>query len=127
MELLNIILGSLATIFAGLNIYQLVSFRAFKLKYQSEAEKDAAVSAQEKQSALETRLDSIEKLYEAQGKLVDELRVEIINLKKEKFASEKRIVVLEEENKTLREKQNRIEQELAGYRNSVERKKNGKA
>lgn len=110
------ILSILTLLLGGLNIFQLVTFRSIKKKYQMEAEKDVAVSSLEKQTALESRLDAVEKLYAEQGKLVDELRKEILELKKEKFASDKRIVKLESENKSLKDTVSLLEEEVKAYR-----------
>lgn len=116
MGLLEIILGIVATALAGLNIYQLIAFKALKEKYTKEAEKDAAEAEEAKQSALERRLEAMEELYKKQGEEMDRLRNDIIALKKEKFASDKRIVQLESENKTLKETVGRLDEELKAYK-----------
>lgn len=121
MEWLNIILGALATLFAGMNIYQLFAFRQYKAKYKAIAEKEKAEADESKQSALERRLDAVEKLYAAQGELIDTLRKEVIQLSKEKFESEKRIVQLEGENKTLQEKVNWLDKDVQAYKTLYEK------
>ena len=116
MEWLNIVLGALVAVFAGLNIFQLINFRAFKKKYQMEAEKEEAEAAESKQSALERRLAALEELYAEQGKQLDRLRVEYLKLSEEKFLNEKRIVQLEGENKAQKEKLDRLEKEVNAYK-----------
>lgn len=116
MGALELILGGLATLLAGLNVYQLILFRSYKAKYKAEAEKDEAEAAESKQSALERRLSALEQLYAEQGKTVDNLRIEYLKLSEEKFQSEKRIVQLEGENKALKEKVDRLEKEVKSYK-----------
>lgn len=116
MGWVEILLTSLVALFAGLNIFQLISFRKYKNKYEAEAEMEEAIADAEKQSALEKRLTAIEQLYDEQGKVIDELRQDILKLTKEKFESNKRIVQLEQENETLRSKVEKLEQELKMYK-----------
>lgn len=116
MEWLNALIGLLAAALAGLNIFQLVSFRQYKKKYAAEAAKEEAEAVESKQSALERRLNALEHLYAEQGKMVDELRTQILQISQAKFESDKRIVQLEGENKTLNEKFVSISKELEAYK-----------
>lgn len=116
MDWSTTLLGILAATFAGLNIFQLLSLRAYKKKYQMEAEKDQAVAGEEKQSALERRLAAMENLINEQGKVTDDLRKEVLRLTSEKFANERRIVQVEAENKSLKEKVEQLEKEVQGYK-----------
>ena len=122
MEWYNVLLGALASVFAGLNIFQLVSFRAYKKMHQAQAEQGKAEAEESKQSAMERRLSAVEKMYEEQGKVIDSLRSQVLQLSTEKFESQKRIVLLEGENKTLTEKVNRLEKELQAYKVIAENK-----
>lgn len=106
--------------FAGLNIYQMVNFRAYKKKYQAQAEMDEAMAYAEKQSALEQRLASMERLYVQQGETIDNLRKEQIKLSEEKYEREKRIVKLEGENKVLVEKVQHLSTQLEAYKTIAE-------
>jgi septal ring factor EnvC (AmiA/AmiB activator) len=121
MEWVNITLGILAALFAGLNIFQVFTFRAYKKKYQALAEKDQAEAEEQKQSAIERRLDAMEKLYAEQGEEIDKLRKEVIILSKEKFENEKRIIQLEGENKNLKEKVDWLGKDLEAYKTLYER------
>jgi len=123
MEWLNITLGALATLLAGINIFQLVSFRAYKKKFQSEAEKDEAEASESKQSALERRLAAMEALYDEQGKVIDSLRKDILRLTSEKYANERRMVQLESENKRLTEELEQVKAEVQAYKTIVENKR----
>lgn len=116
MTIVEVILSALVATFAGLNIYQLVSFRSYKNKYKAEAEKDEAEAAESKQSALERRITAMENLLNEQGAVMDGLRKDILRLTSEKFANERRIVQLEAENKTLKEKVDQLEKEVQAYR-----------
>jgi len=122
MGLLDIILSALVALFAGLNIFQIFSFRAYKKKFQAQAEMEEAVAYAEKQSALEQRLAAIERLYNEQGATIDALREQILKLSEEKFNNASRIVQLEGENKLLREKQDRLEKEVEAYKTLVNSK-----
>ena len=121
MEWVNIIVGALAALFAGLNIFQFVAFKSYKKKYAAEAEKDQAEAEELKQSAIERRLEAMERLYATQGEEIDKLRMAVINLSKEKFENEKRIIQLEGENKSLKEKVDWLEKDIQAYKTLYER------
>jgi len=120
-QLLTTLLGIAAALFAGLNIFQLFSFRAYKNKFKAEAEKDKAEAEEQKQSAIERRLEAMEKLYDEQGEEIDKLRKAVIDLSKEKFENEKRIIQLEGENRSLKEKVEWLEKDVQAYKTLFER------
>jgi len=117
----NILWGSLAALLGGLNIFQVFAFRAYKKKFVAIAEKDKAEAEEQKQSAIERRLAAMEKLYAEQGEEIDKLREQVIALSKEKFENEKRIIQLEGENKSLKEKVDWLEKDLNAYKTIYER------
>ena len=119
MSTVNVILTAFLAIFAGLNVFQLLSFRSYKKKYKSIAEKDTAEAEESKQAALERRLSSMEKLYEEQGTVIDGLRKDILKLSSEKYANDRRIIQLEAENKTLKEKVEQLENDVNAYKTIV--------
>ena len=130
MEPLNLILGAFLALFAGLNIFPFINFRAFKKKYQKLAEKDMAEAEESKQSALERRLQAMENLFNEQGEEIDGLRKEILTLKSEKHASDRRLVDLEAENKSLKDevqlyktKVDGLEKEVQAYRAIIKKEK----
>lgn len=116
MEVIEIILGASVALFAGLNIFQLFSFKAYKNKYHAKAEQEEAEANASKQSAYEARLKSIEDLYTAQGMMLDTLRKEMLKLSNDKFESDKRMVQLEVENRELKNKVDKLEKEVAAYK-----------
>lgn len=116
MNWVEIVLGALVALFAGLNIFQLFSFKAYKHKYSAEAEKDEAEADAEKQSALERRLEAMEQLYDKQGEVIDGLRKDILKLTQEKYDNERRMVQLESENKTLKEEVEQLKKEVGAYK-----------
>ena len=122
MGVLEIILGALVALLGGLNIFQLINGRAVKKQYKAEAEKAEAEAKAEKQSALEKRLESMEHLYEEQGKTVDELRKDVLRLSDEKFANEQRIQKLENENKELRTTVEHLKNEVEAYKTIINKK-----
>ena len=117
----NILFGILAGLFGTLNIFQVFTFRAYKKKYVAVAEKERAEAEEQKQSAIERRLEAMEKLYAEQGDMIDKLREQVINLSKEKFENEKRIIQLEGENRSLKEKVDWLEKDLNAYKTLYER------
>ena len=123
MSTVNVILTAFLAIFAGLNVFQLLSFRSYKKKYKSIAEKDTAEAEESKQAALERRLSSMEKLYEEQGTVIDGLRKDILKLSSEKYANDRRIIQLEAENKTLKEKVEQLENDVNAYKTIVKGEK----
>lgn len=123
MGTLDIILGGLLAVFAGINIFQYLNFRAYKKKYQKLAEKETAEAEESKQSALERRLEAMEHLYNKQGETIDELHKEVLTLKTERHAADRRMVELEAENKSLKDevqtyklKVDSLEKEVQAYR-----------
>ena len=121
------LLGILAALFGGLNVFQFIFFRATKKKYEAEGDMAHAEAGAAQQSALERRLAAVEKLYEEQGKVVDSMRVDYLKISQEKFQTDKKMVQLELENRALREKVDRMEKELNAYKIVVENRENGKA
>jgi len=121
MEWLNIVLGAFVALFAGLNIFQVFAFRAYKKKYLAVAEAEKAEAEEQKQSAIERRLEAMEKLYSEQGEEIDKLRKAVIDLSKEKFENEKRIIQLEGENKSLNEKVAWLQKDVDAYKQILER------
>lgn len=80
--------------------------------------------------SLMNRVNSIEKMYNEQGEIINrqnviiaELRSEIIKMSEEKFSSEKRMLQLEAENKEFRSKVDQLEKEVSAYRTITGRKK----
>ena len=119
MDWLNTLLGGLAALFAGLNIFQLVSFKANKEKYIAEAEKAEAEATADKQFALERRLESIEKLYTEQGKVIDDLRARVLTLGQEKMERDEKIIQQEQTIKSLTKRVDDLTKEVESYRNSM--------
>ena len=117
----NILLGFLAGLFGTLNIFQVFTFRAYKKKFVAVAEKEKAEAEEQKQSAIERRLAAMENLYAEQGEEIDKLRKAVIDLSKEKFENEKRIIQLEGENRSLKEKVDWLEKDLNAYKTLYER------
>ncbi len=121
MDWSTTILGILAALFGGLNVFQLIFFRATKKKYEAEGEVAHAEAGEAKQSAFENRIAAMENLINEQGQVMDSLRKDILKLSSEKFANERRIIQLEAENKNLREKVDQLEKEVQAYKSTIEK------
>lgn len=112
LDSLLTIIGSLGAGVGGSVLY----FRP-KLK---QAKADAAMKETEAQNfayeSLLNRIDLMEKhyaaQYEAQAKTIEGLRKELIDMGKEKFETEQRMLKVEQENKALREKVEQLEREI---------------
>lgn len=116
MDWTTIITSALAALFAGLNIFQVFSFRAYKKMHKAEAEKGEAEANLAKQNALKERLDAVEQLYSEQGRALDELRRQVLELKDEKFKSDQKVMKLESENSTLRFRVDELAAEVEAYK-----------
>lgn len=116
MEWVNNLLGGLAALLAGLNIFQLFAFKSFKEKYVAEAEKAEAEATADKQFALERRLESIEKLYTEQGKVIDDLRSRVLTLGQEKMERDEKIIQQEQTIKVLTQRVDELSKEVEAYR-----------
>lgn len=115
-EWVNVLLGGLVALFAGLNIFQLFAFKSFKEKYVAEAEKAEAEATADKQFALERRLESIEKLYTEQGKVIDDLRSRVLTLGREKMERDEKIIQQEQTIKSLTTQVNDLTKEVEALR-----------
>lgn len=120
---MEIILGIAAALFAGLNIFQFIFFRSTKKEYEAkaqqakvEAEKAETEAKDARHDYLVKRIESMEKMYNQQGEILDGLREKVLQLGEEKLASEQRIKQLEAENKTLTAKVERLEAEVEAYK-----------
>lgn len=116
MEWLRLIL---TTIGAGLLTFagSLLYFRPKLKQAKAEALKQEAEAQNFVYDSLVSRLNQMEKMYNeqyaAQNAVIRDLRAEVLKLSEEKFANEKRIIQLEDENKVLKEK---VEQLESAYR-----------
>ena len=114
--MLEWILGTVATILAGLDIFQFFFFRSTKRRYEAEAEKAKIESEQTRSDYLEKRIESMEKMYSQQGDLLDRLREQVLQLSEENLENKQTIQRLESEKKTLSEKVEKLETEVQAYR-----------
>jgi len=79
--------------------------------------KSMRVDSDKKQTEyLEGRIASLNKMYEEQGKALDDVRSRVLELSKAVLDKDERITQLEAENKKLTAKVGKLEKELAQYR-----------
>ena len=79
--------------------------------------KKAKVDADQAQTHyLEERIASLTKMYDEQGKALDDVRSRVLELSKASLDKDERIAQLEAENKKLTAKVGKLEKELATYR-----------
>jgi len=100
---------------------------------KAEASKAETEAKKERHDYLMERVNSMEELYKKQGDALDEVRQEVINLKKEAMVREQVVnelttevaslktenQALKEENKTLSEKVEKMEAEVRSYRSTT--------
>jgi len=119
MEWLEIVLTNIVALVTGIG-GSIFYFRP-KLK---EARAEASVKETEAQNfmyeSLLNRINTMEKYYNEQyalqSKEIDSLRQEVLKLTKEKFDNEKRIIQLEDENTSLRQRVDGLEKEVQAYK-----------
>jgi len=116
MEWLNILLGGLVAIFGGLNIFQFIFFRTTKKEYEAKAEKAATESSDAKHDYLVKRVESMEKLYQKQGEILDSVRQEVLRLQKDVEEKDRQIIKYEVQIKTLNDKVSQLDEELRAYK-----------
>lgn len=92
-----------------------------------EAKADASKAEAEANAAtfehLMERINKMDKLYEEQSKMIDDLRGQVLQLGQEKMERDKEIQFLRAENQENRLKIEKLTQELEAYRVIVETKK----
>lgn len=77
----------------------------------------AKVSADKAQTEyLEGRIAALSRMYDEQGKALDDVRARVLELAKASLDKDERIATLEAENKKLTTKVAKLEKELATYR-----------
>lgn len=80
--------------------------------------REARTNADKAQSEyLEGRLASMSRMYEEQGKALDDVRSRVLELSKSILDKDERIAQLESENRKLSAKVAKLEKELTVYRN----------
>ena len=115
--LIKIVGGGLITAIGSIFYFQpkLREARAGAAMKQTEADES-------RYESLVKRINSMQKLYEEQGELIDKLRADMLAMTEEKISNGRRIKTLEEENRSLTEKVSRLEEEIAAYKTIVEKK-----
>lgn len=109
LKLLFTTLGGGLLTFIGSILY----FRPKLKQAKAEAKMKEAETQNFIYDSLVSRLNQMEKMYNeqyaSQNEVIKELRQEVLKLSEEKFANEKRIIQLEDENRVLKEKVEQLE------------------
>ena len=106
------LLGILAALFGGLNIFQFIFFRYTKKEYWARAEQAAVEAKDARFDSLQKQINDMESLYKRQGEELSAVRKELLEVTKAKMESDKRVSQLEFENQALKEKVDRLENKL---------------
>lgn len=106
------LLGILAALFGGLNIFQFIFFRYTKKEYWARAEQAAVEAKDARFESLQKQINDMESLYKQQGEELSAVRKELLEVTKAKMESDKRVTQLEFENQSLKEKVDRLEHEV---------------
>jgi chromosome segregation ATPase len=118
------VFGIATTVLAGLNVFQFVFWKSTKKEYEAKASQAETEANDARHDFLVKRIESMEKMYNQQGEILDGLREKVLKLSEEKLASNQRIQQLESENKALTAKVEKLEAEVEAYKTIT---KNGKA
>ena len=110
------IFGIVTTLLAGLNVFQFIFWRSTKKEYEAKASQAETESKEAGHDFLVKRIETMEKMYNQQGEILDGLREKVLQLSEEKLENETRIKQLESENKTLTAKVERLETEVQAYK-----------
>ena len=106
------LLGILAALFGGLNIFQFIFFRYTKKEYWARAEQAAVEAKDARFDSLQKQINDMESLSKRQGEELSAVRKELLEVTKAKMESDKRVSQLEFENQALKEKVDRLENKL---------------
>lgn len=110
------LLGILAALFGGLNIFQFIFFRYTKKEYWARAEQAAIEAKDARFEFLQKQINDMEALYKKQGDELNAVREELLRVSKDKLESDKKVAQLEMEKKTLEEKVDRLAREVEAYK-----------
>lgn len=116
MGTMDLIIGIATTLLAGLNIFQFLFYRSTKKEYEAKASQAETEAKETRHDYLVKRIETMEKMYNQQGEILDGLREKVLQLGEEKLASEQRIKQLEAENRTLSDKVEKLEREVQAYK-----------
>ena len=103
------LLGILAALFGGLNIFQFIFFRYTKKEYWARAEQAAVEAKDARFESLQKQINDMESLYKQQGEELSAVRKELLDVTKAKMESDRRVTQLEFENQSLKEKVEKLE------------------
>ena len=120
MEWLTLIISNLVSLLTGLG-GTILYFRPKLKEANANALKAQAESQNYVYDLLTSRIEQLEKShneqYNAQNKVIETLRAEILKLTEEKFERDKEMIQLKGENQSLRERVDSLEKEVQAYRN----------
>lgn len=116
MEWISTVLGIVAVLFGGLNIFQFLFFRSTKKEYEAQAAQAEIKAKDARFESLQRQIDNMESLYRSQGEELKSVREELLDITRKKMESDKRVAQLEVENNSLKEKVARLEKEVEAYK-----------
>ena len=116
MNWISTMLGIIAVLFGGLNIFQFLFFRSTKKEYESKAAEAEIKAKDARFESLQRQINNMESLYRTQGEELKHVREELLDITKKKMESDKRVAQLEVENNSLKEKVERLEKEVGAYK-----------
>lgn len=121
MEWFEAIIGALSG-----GVLTLVSTIAYFRPKLQEAKAEASKAETEASSAeyahLLERINTMEEMYKRQGETIDSLRKELLELGQAKYESDKKVLQLESENKTLLERVEKLAEAVNAYKTISEQK-----
>lgn len=110
------VFGIVTTLLTGLNIFQFIFWRSTKKEYEAKASQAETEAKEAGHDFLVKRIETMEKMYNQQGEILDGLREKVLQLSQEKLENETRIKQLESEVVIYKTKVEKLEVELQAYK-----------
>ena len=115
MEWLEFILSALGGSVVG-GVGSILYFRPKLKEAKAEASKAETEASSAEYAHLLERINTMEEMYKRQGETIDSLRKELLDLGQAKYESDKKVLQLEAENRTLRERVDKLSEAVNAYK-----------
>lgn len=115
MEWFEAIIGALSGGILGI-VSSIIYLRPKLKEAKAGASKAETEASEAKYEHLLNRINTMEAMYKQQGEVIDTLRAELLKLGEEKFKSDQKVIALENENKALKERVDRLTEEVEAYK-----------
>lgn len=118
MEWFEAIIGALGGSILGV-VSSIIYLRPKLKEAKAGASKAETEASEAKYEHLVNRINTMETMYKQQGEVIDTLRSELLKLGEAKFKSDQKVIALENENKTLKERVDKLTEEVEAYKTII--------